>query len=72
MSIQQAVAIKWETELGQVYQVQSSEDLKNWKATGELKLSEGTTMVRFVEVPDGTKSFYGVSAVQNDPASTQR
>lgn len=71
MSIQQAIAVKWESE-GRVYQVQYSEDLKNWKATGELKLSDGTTMVRFVEVPVGTKSFYKVSAVQNDPASTQR
>lgn len=72
MSIQQAVAVKWESELGRVYQIQYSEDLKNWNVTGELILGEGTTMVRFVEVPIGTKSIYRVSAVPDAPPSAQR
>ena len=54
-----AMAIRWESQAGQIYDVQSSPDLQNWTTEAENVEGTGETMTHFF-IRDGREMYFRV------------
>lgn len=57
LDILTAIELKWQSRLGDYYQIQSSEDMQTWINVGEPVLGDGTELSRFFARQSG-KVFY--------------
>ena len=53
-----AIEVKWPSEMGYFYQVQSSEDLITWTNVGKPIMGDGTTLSQFFSQSQGRRVFY--------------
>lgn len=57
LAILTAIELKWQSRLGDYYQIQSSEDMQTWTNVGEPVLGDGTELSRFFSRQSGS-TFY--------------